>query len=225
MNDTPAQNKPPAERLAHLVRDNQARVSHSSAYTYFVKAMRLALPVVAIAIVAIVMAWPKMETAITPVTPESLAENQRPATQNELINPRFEGVDSKNNPYALTATRAVQSAQNPDILLLDMPIGDVSLGNDEKLAVTANKGNYRQKAGVLYLDGDVKLKHSNGYDMNTTRLMIDTQARETRTDQPVKISGPAGTIDATGFDARNNEGIIIFTGPAILILKESLKGL
>ena len=215
----------PHNRLSNLTRSNQTRTRHSGAYTYFVKTMRLALPLAAIVIMAVVMAWPKMETAITPVTPTSVAKNQKTSTQNELINPRFEGVDSKNNPYALTATRAVQSAQNPDILLLDMPVGDVSLGNEEKLDVTANKANYRQKAGILYLDGNVKLKHSNGYNMDTTRLMIDTQTRMTRTDQPVKISGPAGTLDATGLDARNAEGLIIFTGPARLILKENLKGL
>jgi hypothetical protein len=32
-------------------------------------------------------------------------------------------------------------------------------------------------------------------------------------------------LDATGLDARNNEGLVIFTGPAKLVLKESMKGL
>lgn len=225
MKDTGSETDPRTERLSRLIRTEQNRVVHSKAYSRFVKAMRWALPSVALVIVAIVMAWPKMEAAIAPVTPASMTESQQPATQNELINPRFEGVDSNNNPYTLTATRAVQSQQNPDILLLDVPVGDVDLGHAEKMIVTADKGNYRQNAGVLYLDGNVKVKHSNGYDMDTTRLMIDTKARETRTDQPVKIVGPAGTIDATGLDASNAEGLVIFTGPATLVLKESLKGL
>ncbi len=230
MNDAPP--SPPkntkelrAERLSRLIRNEQSRVVHSKVYSRFVKTMRYALPVAALVIVAIVMAWPKMETAITPVTPESVAQNQQPATQNELVNPRFEGVDSQNNPYSLSATRAVQSTQNPDMLLLDAPVGDVSVSANEKLNITANKGHYRQNAGVLFLDGNVKVKHSSGYDMDTTRLTIDTKARETRTDQPVKIVGPAGTLDATGLDARNAEGMVIFTGPARMVLKESMKGL
>lgn len=213
-----------AERLSRLIRSEQKPATQNATYTRFVKAMRFALPAVALIIVVIVMAWPKMEVGITPVTPDNVGKNQQ-ATQNELINPRFEGVDSKNNPYALTATRAIQSQQNPDMLLLDMPVGDVDLGNQEKLIVTARKGNYRQNAGVLFLEGDVKLKHSTGYDMDTERLLLDTKARETRTDQPVKIVGPAGTIDATGLEARNVEGLVIFTGPAKLVLKESMKGL
>lgn len=225
MTDESGQKQLRAERLSRLIRSEQERVVHSHTYTKFVKAMRWALPAIAVVIIAIVMAWPKMETAITPVTPQNVSQNQQAATQNELINPRFEGADSANNPYVLTATRAVQSQQNPDILLLDSPVGDINLANDEKINITALKGNYRQAAGILHLDGDVKVKHSSGYDLDTTRLMIDTKARETRTDQPVTIVGPAGTLNATGMDGRNTEGVLVFTGPAKLILKEKLKGL
>ncbi len=214
-----------AERLSRLIRNEQNRVVHSKTYSRFVRTMRYALPALALIIVVIVMAWPKMEAKITPVTPENVAQNQQPATQNELINPRFEGVDSQNNPYTLSATRAVQSTHNPDILLLDTPVGDVSLSTTEKLVITANKGHYRQNAGQLFLEGNVKAKHSTGYDLDTTRLTIDTKARSTRTDQPVKIVGPAGTLDATGLDARNAEGLVVFTGPAKMVLKESMKGL
>jgi lipopolysaccharide export system protein LptC len=224
MNDESGQKQLRAERLSRLIRTEQERVVHSHTYTRFVKAMRWALPALAVVIIAIVLAWPKMETAIAPVTPQDVSKNQ-PVTQNELINPRFEGADSANNPYVLTATRAVQSQQNPDIMLLDNPVGDINMANDEKVNITALKGNYRQAAGVLYLEGDVKVKHSSGYDLDTTRLMIDTKARETRTDQPVEIVGPAGTLNATGMDGRNAEGVLVFTGPAKLILKEKLKGL
>lgn len=214
-----------AERLSRLIRTEQDKVVHSRTYTRFVKAMRFALPVAALVIIVVVMAWPRMEQSITPITPENVAQNQQPVTQNELINPRFEGADSQNNPYVITAERAVQSTQNPDILLLDKPAGDIKMKSSEMLIITADKGNYRQNAGKLMLDGNVKLKHSNGYDMVTTRLMIDVKAQETRTDQDVRITGPAGTLEATGLDARNSDGLIIFTGPAKLVLKESLKGL
>ena len=224
-NGQPEQKEQRAERLSRLMRAETGIIVHNKTYTRFVKAMRWALPVVALGIVAIVMAWPKMETTITPVTPENVSDNQTPATQNELINPRFEGVDSANNPYTLTATRAVQSTQNADILLLTSPIGDVTLSNQEMLNITALKGNYRQEAGLLHLEGDVKVKHSSGYDLTTSRLMIDTKARETRTDQPVTVVGPAATLNASGMDGRNAEGILVFTGPAKLILKESLKEL
>ncbi len=214
-----------AERLSRLIRAEQAASVHNQAYTRFVKAMRWTLPVLALGIVAIVMAWPKMETAVTPVTPGNVSQNQTAPAQNELINPRFEGADSASNPYVLTAARAVQSAQNPDILLLTAPVGDITLENRETVHIVAQKGHYRQAAGILHLEGDVKVKHSSGYDLDTTRLMIDTRTRETRTDRPVAIQGPAGTLDASGMDGRNAEGILVFTGPARLILKESLKGL
>ncbi|HEY0901950.1 MAG TPA: LPS export ABC transporter periplasmic protein LptC [Micavibrio sp.] len=225
MKEEGAQTQQRAERLSRLMRAEGSIITHSHAYTRFVKAMRWALPALAVLIVVIVMAWPKMETSITPVTPENVSETQAAPTQNELINPRFEGADSANNPYVLTATRAVQSTQNPDLLLLTAPQGDITLTNQEQINIKAQEGHYRQEAGLLHLQGDVIATHSNGYELTTTRLMIDTKARETRTDQAVTITGPAGTLNASGMDGRNAEGILVFTGPATLLLKQSLKGL
>lgn len=214
-----------AERLSRLMRAEIPSAIHNQTYTHFVKAMRWALPITALVIVAVVMAWPKMETTITPITPENVGSTPSPAAQNELINPRFEGVDSANNPYTLTASRAVQSAQNADLLLLTLPVGDIALDQKDTLHITARTGNYRQEAGLLHLEDDVKVSHSSGYNLTSARLLIDTKARETRTDQPVIVQGPAGTLTASGMDGRGASGILVFTGPAKLILKESLKGL
>lgn len=225
MSEGDDQNDLRAERLSRLIHTGQRSVTHNPLYSQLVKALRFILPIVAIVIVVIVMAWPKMEQAIAPITPESVAQNQQPVTQNELINPRFEGADSGNNPYVIIADRAVQSTQNPDVLLLTKPHGDVTLENDGKLDITAHKGNYKQNSGILMLDGDVLVKHNSGYDMDTQRLMIDIKGRITRTDQPVRIVGPAGTLNATGMDTQSAGELIIFTGPAKLVLKDSIKGL
>ncbi|MCM2342964.1 MAG: LPS export ABC transporter periplasmic protein LptC [Alphaproteobacteria bacterium] len=225
MSGHPLQKHLRAQRLGRLMQQARQPVKAGRTYTRFVKVMRLLLPLAALLVVAVVMAWPKMEQAITPLTPENVSETPQAMTQNELINPRFEGTDSRNNPYVLIAQRATQSAQNPDIMLLESPQGDITLGTEDKLIITAHKGTYRQNAGKLLLEGDVHLTHSNGYQMDTTRLSVDVKAQESRTDQPVVITGPAATLHATGMDARNNEGLIVFTGPATLTLKERLKGL
>ncbi|QQG36229.1 MAG: LPS export ABC transporter periplasmic protein LptC [Micavibrio aeruginosavorus] len=225
MSGYPLQKRLRAQRLGRLMQQARQPVKAGRSYTRFVKTMRLILPMAALLVMAVVMAWPKMEQSITPLTPESVSQTPQTVTQNELINPRFEGADLQNNPYVLIAQRATQSAQNPDILLLESPSGDITLGAEEKLAITAQKGTYRQNASKLLLEGQVRLMHSNGYIMDTNRLSIDIKAQESRTDQPVTISGPAAALKATGMDARNSEGLIIFTGPATLILKERLEGL
>lgn len=225
MSGHPLQKRLRAQRLGRLMQQARQPIKAGRSYTRFVKIMRLILPMAALLLVALVMAWPKMEQSITPLTPENISENPQSVTQNELINPRFEGADSQNNPYILIAKRATQSANNPDILLLESPNGDITLGAEDKLAITALKGTYRQNAGKLLLEGDVHLVHSAGYVMDTSRLSIDVKAQESRTDQAVTITGPAAKLNATGMDARNNEGLIVFTGPATLVLKERLKGL
>ncbi|MFN3826515.1 MAG: LPS export ABC transporter periplasmic protein LptC [Micavibrio sp.] len=213
------------ERLAHLQRTRRISARLHQRYSRFVKIMRLVLPLIALALLTVVMAWPKMEKTITPMTIEDISPAEQAASRNELINPRFEGVDSGKNPYTLTATRAVQSQQNPDILLLDAPTGTIIMKKGEKLDIDARKGTYRQMAGNLLLDGAVNLKHSNGYVMDTEKLAIDIKTQQSRTDQPVTITGPAATLNATGMDANNETGLVVFTGPAKLILKERVKGL
>lgn len=225
MSGHPLQKSLRARRLGRLMQQARQPVKAGRSYTRFVKIMRLVLPLAALLVVGVVMAWPRMEQAITPLTPENISQTPQAITQNELISPRFEGADSRNNPYILIAQRATQSAQNPDIMLLEQPQGDIDLGDADKLLVTARKGTYRQNAGKLLLEGDVRLTHSNGYQMDTSRLSIDVKAQESRTDQPVTVTGPAAALQATGMEARNNDGLLIFTGPATLILKERLKGL
>lgn len=225
MKTTPPPESAHTERLAKLMQAGRRAGVASRGYSRFVKAMRLVLPLIALALLTIVLAWPKMEKTITPLTMANLSETQQPSTKNELVNPRFEGMDSSQNPYALTAQRAVQSQQNPDILLLDKPTGTITLKEQETLDIQALKGTYRQNAGKLLLDGDVNLKHSNGYVMDTQRLAIDVKTQHSRTDQHVTINGPAATLKATGMDASSETGLVIFTGPATLVLKERLKGL
>ncbi len=191
-------------------------------YTRFVRFMRLALPLLALIIVAVVVAWPNMDKV-----PQVAADDpQHPQTgSNELVNPRYESEDDKGQPYILTATRAIQSAQDPDVVLLEKPHGVASLLNGTKIDAEAVRGAYRQKLQRLMLEGKVVLLQSQGYRFDTERLMIDMQAKKSWTDTAVAGDGPAGSVTATGMQMTDNDGVLIFTGPAKLILKQAVKGL
>lgn len=196
--------------------------AYNPSYTRFVRFMRLALPLLALIIVAVVVAWPNMDKA-----PPAVADDpQHPKTgSNELVNPRYESEDDKGQPYILTAVRAMQSAQDPDVVLLEKPHGVASLLNGTKIDVEAVRGAYRQKAQRLMLEGKVVLLQSQGYRFDTERMMIDMQAKKSWTDTAVTGDGPAGSVTATGMQMTDNDGVLIFTGPAKLILKQSVKGL
>ncbi len=211
------------DRLALLDRDGDAATGSVRSYTRFIKIMRLILPLLAGVIVVIVLSWPRMEKTIQPVEQDDLGKPGAIA-QNELINPRFESADQNNNPYVITASRAFQSAQDPEVLLLEDPQGTLT-GTGQSFTLTAQNGVYRQKAGKLTLDGQVVLRDGGGYEAVTARLMLDTREKRAWSDQPVSVAGPAGTLDATGMKLEEAQGLLIFTGPARLVLTQGMGGL
>jgi lipopolysaccharide export system protein LptC len=208
-------------RLLNLGRRKRVRVNRR--YSFFVRGMQILLPVLALGIVVIVMAWPKMDETITAIPREEIIPQK--TGQNELINPRFESADNKGNPYIITAARAVQEMGESAAVLMDKPVADIDLGHGEKMSGNASNGTYKQKENLLNLEGDITLTHSNGYVLTTTQLDIGIKNSTAESLRPVTITGPAGTLTAQGMNADHISGTIIFTGPARLVLKKAMKGL
>jgi len=189
-------------------------------YTRFVRSMRIVLPLIAACVVGIVTAWPRMQSAITPIRQQTTAAANAPATgKNELLNPSFKGVDNKDEPYTVTATRAVQSLGDRDTILLEKPTAEILLNNGRKVGGEAKKGSYAQKEGRLLLEDGVTLHDDEGYVFMTSKLLINLSAKEAWSDQPVWGSGPTGTLEASGVQAYDDKKVLIFTGPAKLVLK------
>jgi lipopolysaccharide export system protein LptC len=210
------------ERLTRMAGTREVRPGNPY-YTRFVRTLKLVLPLIALALVGMVMAWPKMNTI--PPVPSSTPPAQQQVNSNELLHPRFQGEDSKNQHFVVTADRAIQSARDPDVLLLDQPRGHYVLTNGTVLDAEAVKGAFRQHAQRLLLEEKVVLHQNQGYIMRTERLMVDTGTKRSWTDLPVRGDGPAASIVATGLQSDNENGTLIFTGPATLTLKQGMGGL
>lgn len=218
-------NKTPSDlphRLSHL--ETSVKQAHvGKGYTRFVRMMRLFLPLVAVGMAGLVMSWPDIEDTFEAIPQEDILPQN--VGQNELINPRFKSRDDKSQPYEITADRAFQSAKDINIVLLEQPTADITLNDGTYLSARAEKGVYRQNAENLILDGDVTLFHDEGYEMTTARMLINMKDRKAISDRPVEGHGPAGTIQASGFQAESADNSLIFTGPAKLVLSTGIKGI
>ncbi len=212
--------KKASERFQHL---NQPRKQlPTAAYSRFVRQAKIILPLIAAMIVGVLLAWPQAQDAFEAIPQEELSLPT--VGQNELLNPRYESQDSKNQPYTITAARAVQSVHDPEVVMLDKPMADITLKDGTWLAVEALKGSYRQNTEQLLLEDTVKLFHDLGYEMKTEKLLVNLKTQEAWSDKDVHGHGPAGTLEATGMQAQTEEGRLIFTGPAKLVLNRNVKG-
>lgn len=195
------------------------------AYSRFVRGMRVLLPLIAAGVIGLLVAWPRVERTMEAIPKEAVIPQEKGVGSNELLNPRFESRDKKDQPFTVTATRAMQSANDPQVVLLEKPMADITLKNGTWLAAEAQKGAYRQEEEKLLLEGRVRLFRDDGYELLTEKLLVNIKTHEAWSDVPVRAQGPAGTLDATGLNASGAEEKLVFTGPAKLVLNRAVKGL
>lgn len=209
---------PPPGRLQSLSVRREGKIGRG--YTVFVKSMRILLPLVAVALVGLVITWPDMEKRVEPMKREELLPDTA-NMQNELLQPKFESVDQKNQPYTVTADLATQSRDNPDIINLDKPAGSLTMSDGGIVAMQAETGIYQQRDEKLFLKGTVKLMNDTGYTLESDEMRVNLQTSEAFSDKDVHVQGPDGTIEAAGLEGNSEKGLLIFKGPAKMILNEA----
>jgi lipopolysaccharide export system protein LptC len=193
-------------------------------YTRFANSMRIVLPLVAVAIIVLVVAWPqitekpkKFSLSLTSVTTTETGTQQ-------IINARFTGTDSKNRPYSVTADTASQVKNKPDMIELAFPKADMTLRTGAWLALSAETGQLNRKNQELDLQGKVNLFHDKGYELSTSVAKIFMKDGVASGDKPVTGQGPAGTIKSAGFRILDGGRRVIFTGRSELVLYRTKHG-
>ncbi len=215
-----------AERLSRRDRDVRVNIG----YTRFVRVMRLALPLAAVVVVFIVFfrMGGAGDDRISPVAEEGAKPREitpEQVSRNELLNPKFQSVDKKSQPYEITALRAIQGEKNKDLIMLEQPVGVITLRDGVQVRVTSNTGAYRQDTERFFLEGKVVLEHTNGYKLLSEEAHIDLDKNFAWSEKDVAGSGPDIMIDARGVRANGETGEIVFSGPAKLTLSAGFGGL
>ena len=86
------------------------------------------------------------------------------------------------------------------------------------LAAKADRAIYEQNVEKLQLKGNVHLFHDAGYQLETQELRINLNTQEAFSDRDVQAQGPEGVINAIGLEAYGHGNMIVFKGPAIMLL-------
>ncbi len=189
----------------------------SANYSRFVSLMKLLLPVMALALAVVMVAWPQLKSRDGGFRLGFLSINPYDAENLRMDNARFTGLDKKTLPYTLTAEVAIQDGPGADIIRLQRPKADITLKDGTWLALTADNGIHRQKKQTLELTGVVNMFHDSGHSFTTTHAEIDLVRGTAVGNQPVTGQGPIGTLTSQGFRFIREGSIIQFTGKAKLV--------
>jgi lipopolysaccharide export system protein LptC len=182
------------------------------AYSRFVGLMKWGLPALAGFLVVLVLAWPGV-----------LKRNEgfqlsfsglRGLGEEELtmLNPRFMGVDRKNQPFVITADSANQDPADPRLVTLDSVQADITLTDGSWLSLVAASGLYRQAEQTLTLEGPVSIYSDSGYELHLRRVEATLAEGVAWSDDGVEGQGPFGQLRADRMRIENQGERMFFEG-------------
>ena len=216
---TAEENPPRAPNASRLRRriGSARRRSYTPGYSRFVAMMKLLLPMAAVALITLVVAWPHFKITDERFRIGFTALKAREAENPSMMNARYLGIDDLDRAYSISADMAKSRVGKGDVIELEMPKADITLQDGTWLVLTAETGVYTRDSKTLELTGAVNLFHDSGYEIRTSRADIDLSRSAAVGDEPVEGHGPFGELKAEGFHLVDRGKVITFTGKAKLI--------
>lgn len=185
----------------------------AAARSLLVRRLRVALPILALALVAALLANTR-KSANDDAFLNDFASLDATPKELQMASPRFAGVDDNGNPYEITTETALQAPGQHEIVQLKNPRA-VTSSDSTKDIVTADKGIFEINSKVLTLEDGVTLEHYIGvdaYKLRTQKATVSIDGETVHAPATVEGEGPAGALRADSMRAYNNEGRVVFEG-------------
>ncbi len=177
-------------------------------YSHFVRLMKTALPAAALALLAVVFAWPE-EEPLRPPGPNDAA------FQAVLANMQAHGWD-RERPYRLRAPRIRQLGEDGSRFAVERPEAAILLEDGARLAGSGASGVVDWERRTVRLAGGVRLEHDRGYVIRTESAFMDLDGRTVRGDKPVEGAGESARFRSEGFRILEGGRLIRLVGRSAL---------
>ena len=135
-----------------------------------------------------------------------------------LVKPIFMGLNKKEQPFKVTASKATRFKEETDTFYLENPIGEILIDND-KYYLSGKNGVYDKNIQELKINGDVKFNNNLDLKFSTTEIFFDFKKQVLFGEKAVSGYRNNTKIDSQGIKILNKENKIIFTGKTKLLLK------
>jgi lipopolysaccharide export system protein LptC len=189
-------------------------------YSVFVKFMKGALPMAALALAVVVLVYvlQPRETGRMALTFERMG---RVEGDLAMVKPRLSGTDDDGLPFLLTAQSAVQEERGSDRVRLEGVAADISLKDGTALHVTAAKGVVDTKRHLLDVSGGIHVTSQDGYDARTESAKADLKAGTLHGESHIEAEGKLGRITAERFALNRETRQLRFSGHVQMLIYNS----
>lgn len=144
---------------------------------------------------------------------ESSLRERRTMTSAEGVSvtvhaPRFDGFDSHDRPYTLTAMTAQRRRDNVALVDLVNP----RLKDYTSSTVQAREGVWNAELEVLDLQGDVVMTDAAGYTFTSQKTRMYVKESRVEGQEPLNGHGPIGDVRADSYEVLEDGDRIILKG-------------
>ena len=187
-------------------------------YGRFVQLLKIALPTVAVMLIALLIAWPFYRDDASEQGMQLLDIDETSPDSMQLSNARYQGLDEKNQPFTITADKIRQQDLDSATVNLEGPKADIMLEDESWAAITALTGVYDRDRQTLSLNGDVNFFHDLGYEIRTLSAKLHLKDGSAEGDEPVEGQGPFGSFVGEGFEVIDRGARVLLTGKSRLVI-------
>jgi len=182
-----------------------------TAYDRYVTVVRFGLVTVAVSLTALLFFWPLLREG-----ERSFVLNeermQRAGKTVRIVSPAYEGTDSLNRLFTVSAARAEQSSPDDPTVDLEEIAARMDLGDGRVATARAADGVYDTDLEVLQMPGAMQFTTSDGYRLEAQGARVDLAEKMVTSDRPVRGEGPLGHIVAQRFTIDIDARKAVFEG-------------
>ena len=136
-----------------------------------------------------------------------------------LVKPIFMGLNKKEQPFIVSASKATRMKETSNTFFLDNPTGEILIDED-KYFLSGKKGVYEKNIQKLKINGDVKFKNKSDLNFSTTEIFFDFKEQILFGKEKVHGYRNNSKITSQGIKILNKKDMIIFTGKTKLLIKK-----
>jgi len=168
-------------------------------YSLLVSKLKMALVGVALLLILLMVIWPHIDGGrsafivdFEEVTASSIDGRPR------MEKPNMYGVDSKNQPFNISADYGMQEGEKQ--FFLSSVDGNIDMNNGRNLNIRSDSATYQSDSKYLQLKGNVVVLSDDGYEVSAPKADADLKKGEIKGQRGVIVQGPLGSLVADRFE-------------------------
>ncbi|MDR3375553.1 MAG: LPS export ABC transporter periplasmic protein LptC [Ancalomicrobiaceae bacterium] len=195
--------------------DREAAKRQADRHSRRVRWMKVGLPIAGVAVAGAVVVRTLIYSFVPGLDMPAVLFSRNGLT---MVEPHLSGR-SRDRTYDITADRAMQNFSDTKSVQLEGLTGRIEMNDGSWAKVTAKTGLYDGNHDALTLKEAIEATTSTGYVLKTDSGAINLSTGDMSTDSPVRIEGPAGTIESKGARVSDNGKLITFIGGVHAVIK------